>query len=258
MKKILFFSIVLLLSSSVSARLYRWVDEQGNVFYSDRIPPIAAKLGHVELSYSGIKKKTALSAKQKKRLEDIKIQKRKERKEKREQKIKAALKKMHDEQLLSIYSTRQELISVYDSKIKMSASSIVLLKKRHKILSERLAKTEIKHEKMKNPQFKETLAKKIDDMLDGLKVYQQAITENMVEKNKLEKQYAINLKRFDNLYKKNQPLNKKQRDAIKNTEKLKKLILEIKQAKKTTEKKDNKNNLERINKKPRKIADSHI
>ena len=227
------FSVILLFlaSFSASAGLYRWVDAKGNVFYADKIPPKVAKLGYVELNYSGIKKKTALSAKQKKAIADLKIKEKKERKEKREKKIKAALKKMQDEQLLSIYSTRKELISVYESKIKMSASSILLLKKRHKVLSERLAKTEIKYEKMKNPKFKETLEGKVNDMLDGLKVYQQAITENMVEKDKLEKQYAINLKRFDNLFEEDKP-SKKSTDVLESGSKLDKIALELEAIKK--------------------------
>ena len=239
MKISLLLSIILLsLSSPSLAGLYRWIDANGNVSYSDKIPPTAAKLGHIELNYSGIRKKKELSAKQRKALEDIKIQKNKERKEKKEQSIKAALKKMQDEQLLSIYSNRKELINVYEGKINMSSMSIALLKKRHKILSERLAKTEIKHEKMKNPKFKETLAEKIDDMLDGLKVYQQAITENMVEKNKLEKQYAINLKRFDDLSEKDQTSDKKENSILNDFEKLKKIILAQKKAKTLKAKKE--------------------
>jgi len=203
MKIFLLFSVVFLLTPfSASAGLYRWVDEQGNVSYSDKIPPTAVKYGHVELNNSGVEKKSKLSAVQKKEVEKIKQQKKKEQKIQRENAIKAALKKMQDEQLLSIYSNRNELINVYEGKITMSSKSVVLLKARHKVLSKRLEKTEIKHEKMKNPKFKKILEGKIDDMLDGLKVYQQAITENMVEKSKLKKEYDKNLKRFDNLTKK--------------------------------------------------------
>ncbi len=78
------------------------------------------------------------------------------------------------------------------------------MKDRHKKLSDRLAKTEIKHEKMKNLVFKQIITKKIDQMLDGLKVYQQAITENLVEQHKLEKRFKIDLKRYDKLVLKNQ------------------------------------------------------
>lgn len=41
-------------SASVDARLYRWVDEQGNVTYSDKVPPEHAGAGRAEFSPQGI------------------------------------------------------------------------------------------------------------------------------------------------------------------------------------------------------------
>ncbi len=190
---------MLLLSCSVYAGLYRWVDDKGNVFYSDKIPPIAAKHGHIELNERGLRKKKQLSLVQVKELEAIRQQRIEEAKEKEIRDKEKALKKMQDEQLLAIYSTREELINVFKSKIKMSKMATTLLKERHQALSNRLAKTEIKHEKMKNPAFKQTILKKIDDMLDGLKVYQQAITENIIELDKLEERFKTDLGRFDGL-----------------------------------------------------------
>ena len=198
MKKVLITIIsMLLLSCSAYAGLYRWVDNKGNVFYSDKIPPIATQYGHIELNTKGLRKKKQLSLVQVKELEAIRQQRIEEYKEKERRDKEKALKKMQDEQLLAIYSTREELISVFKSKIIMSKGATKLLKERHKGLSDRLVKTEIKQEKMKNPAFKQTISKKIDDMLDGLKVYQQAITENIIELDKLEKRFKTDLGRFD-------------------------------------------------------------
>ncbi len=190
---------MLLLSCSVHAGLYRWVDDKGNVFYSDKIPPMAAKHGHIELNARGLRKNKQLSLMRVQELEAMRQQRIKEYKEQEIKNKEKALKKMQDEQLLAIYSTREELINVFKSKIKMSKVATALLKERHKRLSERLAKAEINHEKMKNPAFKQTMLKKIDDMLDGLKVYQQAITENIIELDKLEKRFKTDLGRFDGL-----------------------------------------------------------
>jgi hypothetical protein len=190
---------MLLLSYSAYAGLYRWVDDKGNVFYSDKIPPIAAKHGHIELNARGLRKKKQLSLEQVKELEVIRQQRIEEYKVKQKKDREKKLKKMKDEQLLSIYSTREELVSVFKRKIAMLKVATTLLKLRHKTLSDRLAKTEIKYEKMKNPAFKQTIMKKIDDMLDGLKVYQQAITENIIELDKLKKRFRIDLRRYDGL-----------------------------------------------------------
>lgn len=190
---------LLLLSCSAYGGLYRWIDDKGNVFYSDKIPPKASKHGHIELNQRGLRKKTKLSLARLKELERIKKRRKKELEEKRRKAKKDALKKMQDEQLLAIYSSREELVNVFNSKLKMSKSTIKILKIRHKKLSDRLAKTEIKYEKMKNPAFRQTLTGKIDDMLDGLKVYQQAITENIIEQDKLDKRFKKDLNRYDRL-----------------------------------------------------------
>ncbi len=42
------------LAVPVEAALYRWVDEQGNVHYSDIIPPASVRQGHTELRKDGI------------------------------------------------------------------------------------------------------------------------------------------------------------------------------------------------------------
>lgn len=200
MKKISIITIsMLLLSSSAIAGLYRWIDENGNVHYSDKIPPIAIKHGHIELSQYGIHKKKQLSVAQIKEIAEIKKQREEEDRLQQQKNKVRQLKKIQDEQLLSIYSTREELIAVFKSKLVMSKMATKLLQSRHKLLSGRLAITEIKYEKMKNPAFKQTISKKIDDMLDGLKVYQQAITENLIELDKLKIRFKTDLGRFDKL-----------------------------------------------------------
>lgn len=186
-------------SSVAYSGLFRWVDDNGNVFYSDNIPPFAVKHGHIELNQRGLPRKKQLSLLQLREIEAARKQREKDYKIEQQRKKAQKLKRMQDEQLLSIYSTRIELITVFNNKIKMLKLATKSLKDRHQVLSNRFAKTEIKHEKMKNPAFKQTIAKKIDDMLDGLKVYQQAITENMIELNKLQQRFETDLKRYDTL-----------------------------------------------------------
>lgn len=187
------------LSSSSEATWFRWVDETGSVFYSDQIPPIASKHGHTTLNKGGLKKTVALSALQKKAILSKKEQRIKQRLAEIVREKKRALKEEEDQQLLALYSSRKELIGLYKNKLNMSQNANVLLKKRHKIVSKRLEKIEAKYEKMKNPKFKATLATKITDMLDGLRVYQQAITENLIEQSHLKVRFNKDLKHFDSL-----------------------------------------------------------
>ena len=47
-------TVVLLNSATVQAGFYRWVDAQGEVHYSDVVPPNVAQQGHSELNARGM------------------------------------------------------------------------------------------------------------------------------------------------------------------------------------------------------------
>lgn len=51
-------TLVLLGAPDASARLYRWVDAEGNVHYTDKLPPKASRQGHTELSTGGMRVET--------------------------------------------------------------------------------------------------------------------------------------------------------------------------------------------------------
>ena len=46
---------------------------------------------------------------------------------------------------------------------------------------------------------KQALEKQIDVVLDNLKIYQHAITENLIEKDKVNSEYKATLNRYKNL-----------------------------------------------------------
>ena len=51
------------------AKLYKWVDAQGNVHYTDTLPPASASQGNAELSKGGrVVKKTESAEEKQKRL----------------------------------------------------------------------------------------------------------------------------------------------------------------------------------------------
>ena len=64
---LLSFALVVALGSATvfaqGMQLYRWVDEQGNVNYTDKIPASQAEKGHVELSEDGMRVRTIPPAK---------------------------------------------------------------------------------------------------------------------------------------------------------------------------------------------------
>jgi len=196
--KIIYLTTVLVLFASLPAHsgLFRWVDDSGKVYYSDVIPPKVAQNGHTKLHRNGMVAEEITSAEARVRERELnQIKKEREAIEKEEQ-TKRDLQEMRDTQLLAMFGSADELIKIYESKLEMTDGGIEILKARHKNLSEKLEMIEARHERMVNPNTKNLLGVKIDGILDDLHVYQQAITDNLIEKTKIRKQYRSDLERF--------------------------------------------------------------
>jgi len=178
---------------------YRWTDSKGVVHYSNSIPPANSQSGHVELSKNGMKKKVVISSKRKKELKDkaekLKIQKRKEEILKKEK----ARQEEEEIRLLSIFSTEEEVTKAYNSKLRMAQLTIDLLKSRHKKHSDKVDVLERRRDHSKNLKHTMLLEKQIEVALDNLSIYQQAITENVIEKDRVRKEFKETLSRFKEL-----------------------------------------------------------
>lgn len=201
MIKIQKYSLALLvcLPLSVEAATFRWTDTDGIVHYSNAVPASDSQLGHVELSKSGIKKKTVISAAMKRALKaDADAKAQKLIADKAEGK---RLKAQEEEEirLLSIFASEEEVVQSYNSKLRMAQLTIDLLKSRHKVQSQKLEKLETKFEHMKELKNKRAIESQMDDVLDNLRIYQQAITENLIEKDKVHKDFRETLNRYKRL-----------------------------------------------------------
>ncbi len=201
MNKLSKYYIVLLvfLYLPLDAAYYRWTDDDGKTHYSYSIPAGKSQLGHVELSKQGMTTKEVTSAKRKKQLKelaDLRLARQKQAaKERKQQEYQAA----EDNLLLSVFSSESELIKAYNTKLQLAQVTIDLLKGRHKKQSEKLEVLEQRHERMVDIKHKQALEKQIDVVLDNLKIYQQAITENLIEKSKVKGDYEATLARFKKL-----------------------------------------------------------
>jgi hypothetical protein len=115
---------VILLSSTFSAqaKMYKWVDENGQMHFGDKIPPKYLVKEHDELNAQGVSVKHRPAAK-------TPEQKAEARRLKNEQK-KAALiekkKRQRDRVLLDTYTTERDLIVARDSRLDAVGSQIKL------------------------------------------------------------------------------------------------------------------------------------
>lgn len=205
MKNFTVLTLLLLVSLPVKSALYRWVDSEGKVHYGDKIPPKVAQNGHTKLHKNGTTKEKVESAEVRKRKLLELAEERKRQELLKEAKRREDLQEMHDTQLMSMFNSVDELKNVYLSKLKLADDSINVLKARHKKLSGRLEKAEARHERMVNPADKRQLGMKISDMLDNLHVYQQAITENLIERDEIETRFEKDLARYKLISKKRKP-----------------------------------------------------
>jgi len=115
-------AILLSSSFSVQAKMYKWLDEEGQMHFGDKIPEEYLVREHDELNDSGAVIKHNAAAK-------TAEQKAEANRLKREQK-KAALiekkKKQRDRVLLDTYTTRRDLIVARDSRLEAVGSQIQL------------------------------------------------------------------------------------------------------------------------------------
>lgn len=118
------FAVLLSCAFSVQAKMYKWLDDEGQIHFGDKVPPKYLVKEHDELNEQGVMighKEAAKTAEEKAE----------ERRLKKEQK-KAALiekkKKQRDRVLLDTYTTERDLIVARDSRLDAVGSQIQLAK----------------------------------------------------------------------------------------------------------------------------------
>ncbi len=191
------FLMLVLSSHSVHAKLYKWVDADGKVHYTDRIPPEQAGQERKELNSQGVTIKTTERAKTKEELEAAKVQ----------AASVAAAKKLADHKatmdrtLTQAYATEEDLRRGHDNELAAIDSVIkttqISLKSQESALAQHLAiAADAKAGKRVVPQT----------TLDAIKTIQTAINNQTGTINKKkaerlvsEKEYALRLARYREL-----------------------------------------------------------
>ncbi len=109
-------TLLLALTSSApvhAGKLYKWVDEKGQVHYGDRIPPEYAEQGRSELNQQGMTVKTTDSAKTPEQLAEEARQKQVQAEEKKRAEERAA----YDRTLMRTYSSEDDILRSRDQKL---------------------------------------------------------------------------------------------------------------------------------------------
>lgn len=153
------FLVLCLFAFSAQAKMFRWVDENGQVHFGDRIPPKYLVKEHDELNQQGIKMKTRAAVK----TAEEKIEARRLLKEKRKAELIAKKKKQRDRVLLDTYTTERDLLLARDSRLDAVGSQI------------RLAENIISDSKRKI----DTMEKRITQIIDSKREVPLALYERL-------------------------------------------------------------------------------
>lgn len=189
----------LLVFSFANAGLYKWVDEKGEVHFSDKVPVAASRKAVSEINKHGAVTKTVdPEALAQARLEFEENTASREKQEaldkvKREE---LALLKKRDDYLLSTYENKQELITSFESKINMIKGNEAILKTQNTVLSKRLKNLKAQMLTVKQESKKIQLNKRVVKISSTIAQYDKALVQNKEERMKLSKNYEIDIKRY--------------------------------------------------------------
>ncbi len=189
-------ALTLLLTSHLvmSAELFRWTDENGNVHYSDRIPPSQAQQPRVELNPYGQATKEVNTFKTKEQL-------RREREavlEARRQKRLREKQLAEDRALLTTFSSLDDIDALYSSRLSnldnyTSANRRKLEKT--KALLEKTVKKKRWYQARERSVPRQITAN-IKEYEQQIATYELLIERNLAKRKKLETKFAHDKQRF--------------------------------------------------------------
>lgn len=197
LSRVLAIGVCFSLSHPVLAELYRWVDQHGQVQYSDQIPSKDAKVDKQVINESGRVVKTLEGQKTPEEIEEERRLKAIADKREREERQKRA----RDMAILATFSSVDDMHKARDERINMVEQSIALSEKR---LSKKQAELD-RIEKVKQgfidrkqnvPEWTHKNSAKIEDQMDTIQSY---IQTKLVEKQQIQKKFDADIARYREL-----------------------------------------------------------
>lgn len=187
----------LLASPAQAGKLLKWVDDQGQTRYGDRIPPQYAKQQQQTLNDQGIVVKTRAAAKtpeqlaREKRLAEIAAEEKRKRDE-------AAA---YDRVLLDTFTTEDDMIMTRDGKIEAIEAAIRLTRARTEKTRQRLLTLTQRAANMERSgrAIPEPLHKEILDARAQIEYNNNYIKNRLKEQHSVRSKFEADLKRFREL-----------------------------------------------------------
>ena len=210
MKNRLFIPLILVVSSMTPpptvASTYRWVDENGQVHYSDRLPPQEVNRAYSVINKGGVTVDSVEQAKTKEQLEEEN-----RRQQQREEQDRIAHERAtHDHILLDTYTkvsdledTRDRYISTLDGQIKVSEHKLENLNRN----LERLSKSAARLEREGKPVPQE-MNKDIATLKTQIEAENSFIRTQRAQQQEVKEKFAADILRYKELKGEQQNNNK--------------------------------------------------
>jgi len=182
-----------------AATLYKWVDEDGKIRYSDRLPANQSKKEHQQLNSQGMVLTTRDAAKTPEELaEQAEAQRKLEEVQHEEARLKA-IQNQQDRVLLMTFSSAEEIeharknrIQVIDSVIGLIESSLATTQEKLDELTQIANQNYVSYGK----EIPGGLAQKIEHFERKIEIRDSQLAAKAEEKEKIRQKYELDLERF--------------------------------------------------------------
>lgn len=193
--------MLLALSPAWAGKLYKWTDENGNVYYSDKLPPETVEKEHHELNERGVTTKSVNREKTEEERQQETAAKALAEAEKRRVAEEEARVRARDQLLLNTFTTERDLLLARQDRLDSIDSLINLTESNNLRLEQQVAETRQRMENIKNAgrEVPENVSKQLENLEGQLTKNRNFILVKREERSKLEQQFDGDLKRYREL-----------------------------------------------------------
>jgi hypothetical protein len=185
-----------------AAALYKWIDEDGQIRYSDRLPAAQVKKKHQQLNSQGVVVGTTEAAKSEEELAAEAEAKRKAEEQAAEEARLKQIQYEKDQVLLLTFSSEKEMELARDDRLEVLDSVIRLITKSITSTQETLAELETSADQNYTSKGKDIpggLAQKIEHFSRKIESRTDQLLLKVEEKDRINQQFELDLARFREL-----------------------------------------------------------
>lgn len=188
-------------SQSFARPLFKWINENGEVYYSDKIPSEAVRKKHTVVNEKGMVVRNVEAVKTKEQLREEENLAREQAEAKAEAKRILLLKAERDAALLNTYTSEKDLIATRDRQINTVEANIGISRSSAEQIKENLARLENHADVLatNNKTVSDELKGDIQDLKQQLVNLEKFISERKAEQQRMHEKFAADLVRFKEL-----------------------------------------------------------